>query len=319
MLRGVGSAFALTLAGVGLLPAAVVGSAGAAPLRDRHGAARAAAAIPPQLQALEQKGLALQVTSARFSFNESISTAGALGGLFGNLEKGSSHGKKEAQEAAPTPLIEGTGEESFAPLEGSFQTSFLGLKSAGRLIGTTLYEEEPEITRIDGGRPWVELPNQDLGNATGVTLTTLGGAGGGGAQLYGAMFEAVNRARSITEVGPQTVEGQPATVYDVLLELRTLDKGTAAERHSIEALVKPLVEVELAMAEDGLPLRTVVKLRFRGHKAGEMTVESSILAINVPIAPVQVPPADQTITEAQLKRLLAPKHRTKKLHSIPKK
>ena len=54
-------------------------------------------------------------------------------------------------------------------------------------------------------------------------------------------------------------------------------------------------------------MRTLITLRFRGHKAGELVVGSNILAINIPIVPVQAPPPAKTITEAQLKRLLAPK------------
>jgi len=178
MLRGARGALALAAASAAISPAACDASAGISRSFDGPIALGAAAALPPDLQALEQKALALQITSVRFSVSESIGGAGAVSGLFGNLEKKRPSRKHEASGLAT--IVEVTGEESFAPIEASFQSSFLGLKGAGRLIGTTLYLEEPFIASLDGGRPWVEEQDQDLEQATGIAVTTLGGQPGSG-------------------------------------------------------------------------------------------------------------------------------------------
>ena len=89
----------------------------------------AAAVLPSALQALEQKTLALQLTSVRFSLIETISGSTALSGLLGNLGKSGGGGKTRAGSARPIPLIEANGDESFAPMEGSVDTSFLGSKA----------------------------------------------------------------------------------------------------------------------------------------------------------------------------------------------
>jgi len=126
------------------------------------------------------------------------------------------------------------------------------------------------------------------------------------------MIEAVNAAHSVKEVGPGMVGGQAVPVFEASVELGGLAKGSAAQRRALEKLAEPFAKVELSLAEDGLPMRMRATLRLRGRKAGALSVELDILAINVPTVAVQPPPPDETISEAELKHLLGSRHPAKK-------
>lgn len=283
----------LVLLTAGILPAVSRADSGSA--TGVASASVAAAAVPPELLALEQKTLALQVTSEHFSLSETITGAESAGGLFARVSRS-------------LPLITVTGEESFTPVQASFQGTFLGLKSNGRLIGTTLYIEEPMLGREDGGRPWVEEPNQRLEQATGVELGGLGGSAGSGAPAaFGGLIEELNKASNVQDLGPTTVDGQATTAFRGSVDLSRLTSVDAAKKRALLKVVKPLVKIELFFTEAGLPIRTRLMLTFRRHRRepkSELIAQSDVLAVNVPIATVEPPPADETITEAQLKKLL---------------
>ncbi len=267
------------------------------------------AALPPELQALEQKTLQLQLTSERFLLTENLTGTGTSGGPLGGLI---------ASTAGSFELVGVTGEESFVPQEASFQASFIGLKSNGRLIGTTLYLEEPFIAPEDGGRPWVEEPNQHLEQAIGVELGALGGsAGSAAAQQFGKLIEALNQARSIRQLAPTSIDGQLATPFGASVELRKLATLSAAKKRALLKLFEPLVHLEVFFAGDGLPVRTRLAVVFRPHRGeprSELIAQSEVLAVNIPVAPVQAPPADKTISESRLEKLLKRKLSKRKDH-----
>lgn len=313
MLRPIVLLSAVALAGgsVGVAQAAGVGVVSPQPVSSPPAMTPTAPAVlPPSLQALEQKTLQLQLNSERFSASESITgSGGAPSGPFGRF------GLVRAHTASTFTLLNLTGEVSVTPPEASFQVDFLGLKSNGRLIGSTLYIEEPFITHLDGGRPWVEERNQHLEQATGIEGGAPGGMSGGGASAtFGKLIEELNEARSIQELGPMTIDGQPTTAFGASVELSELDRFTGKQKGSLSKLVEPLVHLEVFLAEDGLPVRTRLTLTFRPHRGekAELIVQSDVLAVNVPIAAVQAPPAAETISQAQLKRLLKHKERSGK-------
>ncbi len=256
---------------------------------------------PPALQSLEQKMLSLQLTSERFSASESLvgsfAPAGPLGGL----------GLDVAHAATSVPLLSLTGEASFIPQEASFQSSVLGLPISGRLIGSTLYVDEPFIAKFDGHRPWVQESNQNLEEVTGVELGTLGGGAGSGAeQAFGKLIEQLNNATSIQELGPMTIDDQATTAFSASLELDKVASLTSKQKRVLLKDLEPVGRLEVFIAEDGLPVRTSLALTLRPKKGqhGELIEQSDVLAINVPVV-VQAPPAAETITQAQLKLLLA--------------
>ena len=289
------STLALVLAAVVLSPALSQASGEKLPLH----ATAAAVVIPPELQALEQKTLQLQLSSVRFSLSETVAGQGAPAGPFAGLL---------ASAPASLALLTATGEESFAPQAATFQVNLFGLiKVNGRLIGTTLYIDEPFIAREDHGRPWVVEQHQDLQQAVGVEPAALGGnAGSGATQAFGKLLEMIKNASSIQGLGPMTVDGQPTSVFAGSVDLSKVGNATATARKALLKLVEPIAHVEVFFAENGLPVRTLIAIVFRPHAGkprGELIVQSDIPAINVPVV-VAAPPASKTITMKQLNKLL---------------
>ncbi|HMH47645.1 MAG TPA: hypothetical protein VK538_08010 [Solirubrobacteraceae bacterium] len=267
-----------------------------------------AVVVPPDLQALEQKMLALQLNSERFSVTLSVATSPVVKGPIGGFKHIFGHVSNVAEV-----LLSVSGEVSLAPQAASMQVSFLGLKSNVRLIGTTLYVEEPFIKRLDGGRPWVEERNQSLHGALEEGPAPPGGVGSG-PPGYARLIETVKSARSIQEIGAATIDGQATTAFKVSIDLTRLRTLSAHQRHALAKVLKPLATFELFIAEDGLPVRTREILHGRRHK-GELITQSDTLAINIPVI-VQPPPAAQTISEARLKRLLAHRRAHRVRHRV---
>lgn len=259
-----------------------------------------AAVVPPELQALEQKMLALQVNSERFSATLSIAMKPVVKGPIGGFKHIFGHASYVSET-----VLSASGEVSLAPQEASMQVSFLGLKSNVRLIGATLYVEEPFLKRLDGGRPWVEQRNQTLHKALGEGPSAPGGLGSGSSG-YGGLVQTINTARGIRALGAATIDAQATTEFNVSVDLTRLTTFSAHQRHTLANVLKPIATLELFIAEDGLPVRTRTVLHAR-HDKGELITQSDILAINIPVT-VQPPPAAQTISEARLKRLLARRH-----------
>jgi hypothetical protein len=247
--------------------------------------------IPPGLQALEQKMLALQLTSERISATVSVASPPAVKGplhtpgpLFGRTS------------AVAEPLSTITGEISFTPPAGVIQESFLGIEVEARLIGTTLYIHEPFLAHLTHGRTWVEQPQGTLQQET----SGLGGAGSsdGAAKLVAAF----GAASKVEELGPETADGLQATAFKATVELAHLGTLSHDQGSLLRKLLKPSATLEVLIAEDGLPVRTRIALSFR-HGGGELITQSDVLAVNVPVV-VTPPPAGETIGEARLKRLL---------------
>lgn len=268
--------------------------------------------VPPNLQALEQKMLALQFTSERFSVEEAVAEKPHVRGPAGGFEHLFGHSSRLARAAAALktfPLLTGVGEVSFAPVAASFSVSFLGLKFDARLLGTTLYLEQPFVSKLDGGRPWVEEQNQTLGKALGSDTSGPGGANIGEAGAgYKKLTEEIASARQIEQVGPATIDGQATTQFNVSLALSTLEQQSGSpkarkQQRTFRKLFDPLVRLELFIAEDGLPVRTRIVIGF--HRGGQVITQEDVTAVNVPIAAVVAPPAAQTISKSDLEKLMA--------------
>lgn len=284
-----------------LVPALAGARAGAAPAASAPPPAQPpAVAPPPDLLRLEQAMLALPLTSERFSGSVSIAATGVPSGPLGPFAGLS---RVLARAAASTAIITISGEESFSPLQASFRISLGPLKLEGRLIGTTLYVEEPFISSFDGHRPWVVEPNQHVEQAVGVELGTLGGKPGSPAtEAFGGLVEELGHASSIRELGAQTVDGQATSGFDAIVDPTAVGVHSQEQTRALRKLVKPQAHIEVFIAEDGVPVRTVLRLAIREahpvHHA-ELITQEDTLAINVPVT-VVAPPADQTITKAQL-------------------
>jgi hypothetical protein len=248
--------------------------------------------VPPDLQALEQKMLALQLTSERFSATVSVAEKPVVKGplhtpgpLFGR------------SSAVAEPLSTITGEISFAPpTAGVIHESFLGIKVEARQIGSQLYIHEPFYAHLTHGRTWVQQPDATLQQES----SGLGGAGSsdGAAKLVTAL----GAASKVEELGPETADGLQATAFKATVDSARLGMLSHSQGSLLRKLLKPSATLEVLIAEDGLPVRTRITLRFR-HDGGELITQSDVLAVNVPVV-VTPPAASETISEAQLKRLL---------------
>ncbi len=287
---------AALLAFAAIAPAAQPSASAAAPP-----AAVAPVAVPPDLQALEQKMLALKPTSERFSATVDVAEKPTVKGPVGGFKHIFGHAS-----AIATPLLTLAGEVSFGtPQEASIDGTFLGIPISLRLIGTTLYAREPFIAKLDGGRPWVEERNKSLAEALGSQPAGPGGSGGAPGAGFKSLTALIGRARSIVELGPATIDGQAATGFRLSIPLAALLKRGHSRQDRLRARIQhklfaPLVRVELFLTETGLPVRTSLILYVR-HGKGELIEQSDITAIDVPVL-VQAPPAAETITAAELER-----------------
>jgi hypothetical protein len=262
-----------------------------------------AAAVPLDLQALEQKMLALKPTSERFSASISIAEKPKVKGPIGGFNHVFGHAS-----SVLVPLITLAGEVSLGPPpEASFTASFLGIAISARLIGSTLYTHEPDLSRLDGGRPWVEERNTSLAQALGSQSNGPGGSLGEAGTGFAALGKLIAHAQSIAELGPANVDGQSVTRFKLAVPIAALQKPAHSRRARARArrerkLFAPLLRIDLFLAETGLPVRTSAVVAAR-HGKGELIEQSDITAIDVPVL-VQAPPAAETIEAAELHRLL---------------
>jgi hypothetical protein len=271
--------------------------------------ASAAAALPPDLVALEQQTAQLQANSERFSFQEELS----LGGLFGG--------------SVPLVLIvAGEGEASDSPPEGSAIGGLFGQPEENiRTIGDTLYRYKRQAGEIDGGRPWVRSQRPAKEEAAAGAGTSLDPGGllendhPGAHGTFSKLVEELNGALSIEESGPATVDGQRVIEFDATLDptplLAQLKAESKEPRHPLsspfetapvghskapaKATAPPTLELEVFIAPDGLPVRA--RLTF-ADEGTTIALRVDTLAINIPVNVVP-PPARQTIDAAQLKRI----------------
>ncbi|HEY1450314.1 MAG TPA: hypothetical protein VGF47_05120 [Solirubrobacteraceae bacterium] len=265
-------------------------------------AATTPVAVPPDLQSLEQKLLALQLSSERFSTTVSVAETPEVKGPVGPFK----HIFGRASSVV-TALLTASGEVSFAPVQASFQVSLFGITMNARLIGSTLYVEEPFVKRLDGGRIWVEERNKSLTQALGSQTSAPGSAVSQPGVEFQRVATLISRAQSIAELGPANVDGQAVTRFKLAVPLAALQQpGHSRQARAVarlqKKLFKPLIHVELLFAESGLPVRTSLTIEPR-HHAGAVIEQSDITAVNVPVL-VQAPPAGETITAAELHRLL---------------
>ncbi len=163
------------------------------------------------------------------------------------------------------------------------------------------------MSRLDGGRPWVQELNTSLAQALGSASNGPGGSTGEPGTGFSAVAKLIAHAQSITELGPANVDGVPVTRFKLAVPIAALQKPAHSRSAHARArrerrLFAPLLRVELFLAETGLPVRTSIVIVAR-HGKGELIEQSDIPAIDVPVL-VQAPPAAETIEAAQLHRLL---------------
>jgi hypothetical protein len=249
-----------------LLPLAVAACMGLS-----AASATATTALPPELQALEQKAQSLKLNSERFSLNFLITEPS---------------GKKIS--------IAGSGVARLSPLAGEVVETAGSKRLVVRIIGNTVYLKYPGLARLDHGRPWVRSTESKLSAESGLNAAAA-------PQGLSSSFSLIDSAaESVQQVGPATVDGQATIEFTATINLSALLSRFG------EKLVAKLqqagvstADLELYIAPNGLPVRTVTTIDVEG---GTVTAANDILAADIPVS-VSKPAAARTISEAVFKRI----------------
>jgi hypothetical protein len=180
------------------------------------------------------------------------------------------------------------------------------------VVHEDVYLYEPAIAKRDGGRPWVNLGRHGLGGLLS-GLNSPGLPAGSGSGSFKSLVTALRGARSVTELGPGTVDGQAITGFRATLAPSALEEPAKPEKpHNILSGIlsrahrapattgaPPSAALEVFIAPSGLPVRT------RISETGEGVTVTALLdisAINFPLT-VKPPPKAQTIDLATARKL----------------
>jgi hypothetical protein len=245
-----------------------------------------AATLPPELPPLLAKMSTLQVSSERFTAAVTLRSRKLPKALSG-LRSLTIHLSGEATVAQPQ--------------SASITTTALGHTTTIRLVGSTVYTEEPALAGKDGGRPWVSSPAPPdgvVGDTPGVAQP--------GAASYANVAKLIEKARAVKALGPSTVDGQQVSRFVFTISPARLESTIAPKaRGDLRKLhVVPKARFEVDLAPTGLPVHTAGQLDF-GRKL-DIGITADVLATDFPLT-VAPPPQDQTISEAELLTLLKKK------------
>jgi len=178
-----------------------------------------AATPPPDLVAFEQKAEALHVNSVKFSVLYEI-TLGSLPGA--------------SKGISLTVPIEGEGEMSVSPEEGFAKAGIFGLDTEMRVIGDTTYTRKSSAGHLDKGRPWVREVRKHsaasvdpfgIGGLVAVATTKGEAEEASPSGSFAGMTGVIAGVSSVTEVGPEIVNGSEATEFAMTLSPRKLLSG----------------------------------------------------------------------------------------------
>jgi hypothetical protein len=279
-------------------------------------AAQTPATIPSSLQVLEQKMAQIRFSTARVSARVVFGEVGPPGG---SAELGA--GIQGPNSGIITSTV---GVFRLSPLEASTTSKAqaeglptgkdaLSAPSRVRVVGDNIYTYTPSALRYDHGRPWVRSKQPAASRSDGGFAVPEG------------------LSDSSAPFAKMTVYGQQVTEFTASLTMATLLPGKLLERFTkalsalaVSSLVEPSgkspkqreeaksrsevdakkvselpVEIELFVAPSGLPVRTNTVIGNRNEAIGS---EQDILALEVPVD-VHAPPASETISEAQLRKL----------------
>ena len=255
---------------------------------------------PPELAPLLQKTSELQLSSERFSGEVTITgkklppKLKALGGL-----------KQKT-----------TGEVSTSPQAASITETTLGKTLLLKIIGNNVFIHDASIAKIDGGRPWVSESLGSSGGSFGSDPTLAGGSGGssgaGSTEKFKTDTALLKASKDVRSLGASTIDGQAVTGFAGSADPQEIEQSTlpAKLREAVlKSKIKPAATFEIFLGANGLPVRSHLILALAGVK---LNVSEDIPAINFPVAAIAPPPAAETITGAQLKKIIAAKLKAKK-------
>lgn len=262
--------------------------------------AAAATPPPPELAPLLQKTSELQISSERFSGEVTITAKKlprklkALGGLKSKV----------------------SGELSTSPEAASITETLLGRTISLRLVANTLYIHDPSIAKHDGGRPWVKESAGSSGGLFGSGTTLGGGTGSSGGSTSTSKFKTeialLKASNDVRTLGASTIDGQAVTGFAGTADPKEIEESALPKklRQAVaKTHIKPAARFEEFLAANGLPVRSHIVLSLGAVK---LNTTEDVLAIDFPVAAIAPPPAAETITGAELKKIIAKQLRKKK-------
>jgi hypothetical protein len=285
--------------------ACVCAGAGAAPAGATEGPLLLKPAIPPELQALETKGDAMQITSLRTSVSFTL-TLGKV--------------PKKLREFLRLLEFRIDSVETTAPPAAALTMRLFGAHVRLRVVEGKTYMFNWALGRHDGGRPWIALGHGALGRAFGELGKSKEAFPTSGAARFGKLFTLVNGGTDIRALAPTTLYGQPVTGFQGQVERKRAGEGggpvgvLSAARPREPAKVHPQPPEQpltIYFAASGAPVR--VQLQTGTGSAGEL-VTIDYPAINFPMT-IPPPPPSHVITETELLKRVRP-HGAQRSESI---
>ena len=177
-------------------------------------------------------------------------------------------------------------------------------------MGNTTYLYLRALARHDHGRPWIKLGPGGLFELFKVNGKHVKPPKTPEPKLdqpalaeppFTGLRKALAGADEVRETGTSTLYGQPVTSFLAILEPEQLEheKDLASTSRRLPSPQPPMVTLETSLAQNGLPVRTVLA----EHSVG-LTISATINipAINFPLV-IEAPPASQTISVARLRKL----------------
>lgn len=255
-----------------------------APAHAAAGPLLPAPAIPPELQTLETKADALQITSERLTLTSSL----RLG-----------HVPKPAREFARLLDFKIEGVETSSPAATALTATLFGSRARLRYVEGHEYLFSWDLGRRDGGRPWVELGHDTLGALFGGVGTKPAETGTSGAERYRKLFTLLNDGTGIHELAPVTLYGQAVTGFEAEVEPQQAAGSTGSggpqgafdtATHPVQA---PTDRLSVYFAASGAIVRAQVE---SGGASAGATVTSDVPAIDFPYT-IPAPPVAHVISE----------------------
>ena len=151
------------------------------------------------------------------------------------------------------------------------------------LDGLTLYMRMDQLTRmLPGGKPWLKVDLEKLGEAGGVDMQALMQSGGGDPTQYLKFLEAVGDSR---EIGKERVNGVETTHWRATIDMEKAAKGLAEQAGVKEIPVDAWID-----GDERIRRQTMAW----SQQGANIAVTVDFVRFGVPVA-VTAPPADQVM------------------------
>jgi hypothetical protein len=235
-----------------------------------------------EVQALLSRMSTLRISSERFTAGITVRPR--------HLPKGFEGLRKITLQVA--------GEQSLAtPPSAVLTTSAFGTSFSSRIVGDTIYVDDPAVAKHDGGRPWVKETTK---GSSGPAGTGLGIGQAGASAPFAGLASLVATGRDVKDLGPATFDGQAVTRISFTIAPAKLATGklTAPLRGKLGNHASSRLEVDLNA--EGLPVRTAGLISIGKVRVG---LTADIKAVNFPLT-VSAPAPAETITAHELLALI---------------